>query len=259
MADAPQHAGARGKPAKRIERGRHGHGARSIETPERRPDPIEAAECGGNADRAASVAAQCEVTGAHRRGCRRAARGAAGEPARGTRIHRGAVVGVRARDAIEKLVTHRLPDDRGAGIQELVHGDRMLRGGPVRREPLRTSQARALAGDIVHVLDGDGEPGQRARAAPGDRGTKIVRDERATLPRRDVLCHRDATSEPINQDDGLGTGGPSGERGDHVGARVDPDLLPVVCHNHHYRLAAWLRGSEGRDIVLLNRGRALYR
>ncbi len=176
-ADAAEHAGRGGEPAGDVEGGRHLHRPRHVDPAVGRAQAVQPAKCGRHPHRAAGVAAEREVAGASRGGRCRAARRAAGNPARRVRIDRRAVMGVDAGHAEEELVAHRLADDGGSGVQDPADGCGIRRGRRLRGQPVRIAAAAALAGDVVHILDRRGQPGQRAVRGACDRLRDVVRNE----------------------------------------------------------------------------------
>ena len=63
-----------------------------------------------------------------------------------------------------------------------VRARRLLRG-----QPIRIAAAGARAGDVVHVLDDGGQPGERTARAAGDRRVEVVRDEGTEPGRVDAV------------------------------------------------------------------------
>ena len=184
-ADGAKHARAGREPAHGVERWRHRHEAAARHAAVGRAHPVDPAEGGGHADRAAGVGSQREIanTGRDRRG--RAARRASRDATAGAHVDRRPVMRVLARQAVEELVTHRLADDGGAGVKQRRDRLRVLRGGPLLREPLRAAAARARPGDVEGVLDRGREPRERPGRGAGNGGDDVVRDEPApgTRPR----------------------------------------------------------------------------
>src|SRR5262249_40720472 len=97
----------------------------------------------------------------------------------------------------EELVADGLAGDGRARGEDLCHRGRVGTRRLLRREPLRVAAARARAGDVVEVLHGRREPGERPAGAAGDRRLDVVRDvERAGRVRGhvDFPCARWITS-----------------------------------------------------------------
>src|SRR5512134_1089913 len=106
MADLAEQLGLSREIADRVVTWRHGRYALERDAAMGRPQAVKPAERGRHADRAAGIAAECEVAhlGRDRRG--RAARRAAGDAIRRAGIHRLAVMGVPAEHAVEELVAN---------------------------------------------------------------------------------------------------------------------------------------------------------
>ena len=98
--------------------------------------------------------------------------------ARGADIGRGTVVRVYAGDAVEELVTDRLADNGGAGAEKLRDCHRMRGRGLLVAEPIGVACPGALAGDVVHVLDGDAHSGKRPPRGALDWGLQIMWNEK---------------------------------------------------------------------------------
>ena len=165
------------EPAGDIEGRRHVHRAGEIDAAMRGADAIEPAERGRHPDRTAGIAADRDIAGAGSRRRCRAARRAAGQAAGRARIVRRAVMRVDAGDAVEEFVADGLAGDGGAGIEQLLHDACVLRRGRLRCEPVRIAAAGALAFDVIHVLDRDGQPGERAGLRAANRRLQVVRNE----------------------------------------------------------------------------------
>ena len=135
-------------------------------------DAVDAAIASRQADRAAAIGAEREVDEAACDGDRRSARGAAGNPPRRIRVRRRAVMHVLAVEAIGHLVGVGLADHAGAGGEQALDRRGRSRGRRMGLEPDRVAVAGAMAGDVEHVLDGEGQAAQRTvrRAAQFDMG-----------------------------------------------------------------------------------------
>ena len=165
--------------------------SREIEPPVGGADAVEPAEARRHAHRAAGVGAERGVAEALRDGRGRAGGRAAGYAVGRRRVERRAIERVLAEDAERHLVGDRLADQRGAGVQQPLHGPGVACGHRILPGPVRIAAARRVARDVEKVLDGERQAGQRtvrrpgnAHARTGDEGAGhggILRD-RARLP-----------------------------------------------------------------------------
>ena len=147
-----------------------------------RPQPVEAAERCGDADRAAGVAAEREVAGARRRGRGRPARRTAGNAPRRAQVGRRSVMGIHAGDAEEQFIADGLADDGGAGSENLRDRCRIGARRSMGGKPGRVAGSGPRARDVVHVLDGSGQARERPGAAARDRRSEIMGNEKRAAP-----------------------------------------------------------------------------
>ena len=118
-------------------------------------------------NRAAAIGAEREIHQAAGNRDRRSARRPAGNPARRARIGRRAVVHVLAVEAVGHLVGVGLADHAGASGQQALDCRGSPRCGRMGFEPDRVAVAGAMAGDVEHVLDREGQAAQRAFGRAG--------------------------------------------------------------------------------------------
>jgi hypothetical protein len=140
--------------------------------------PVEAAVARRHAHRAACVGAEREVSEAARDQRRRAARRAAGDVVRRTRIERRAVEVVLADQAEGELVGDRPADGARARGEQQFDAHRVGHRGRMRVAPVRVAAAGPAAGDVDQVLDAEGPAGERSAC----RRWQVDRfDQRAAL------------------------------------------------------------------------------
>ena len=109
--------------------------------------------------------------------------------ARRARIHRRAVMRVRAAHAVEEFIANCLAGDGRSGVEDLLHRRTIARGRRMSCEPFRVAAAGAFARDVVHVFDHRAQPGERTGCGTFDRCSDVVRDEATAIGfRRHLRC-----------------------------------------------------------------------
>ena len=121
---------------------------------------VEAAEAGGDADRAAGIGAEGEVNQPAGDGRGRAAGGTAGDAAGRPGVDWGAVVGVFAEDAASQFVSVRFAHHSGPGVHEGLDDPGGVLSRGMRGLPVRVAASGYVALDVENVLGGEGQSGQ---------------------------------------------------------------------------------------------------
>ena len=181
-ADFAEHARRRREPARHVEARRHVGHALMRDALVRRAQAVDAVERGGDAHRAAGVAAEREIAsaGAAAPPPSRPTSRRAGGPARA--VHRRAVMRVGAGDAVEEFVADRLAGDGGAGVEELS----APAGSGARRACMVASQsglpppARSPAMAYMSLTTAE-RPASGPVGGALERRFEIVRDEEAAI------------------------------------------------------------------------------
>src|SRR5215469_5326238 len=114
FADLTENARTTGKPARDVERWRHGHDAREINAAVGGANSVETAECCRYANGSTGIAADRKVALPGRHGAGRTAGGASGQSTERLRIGWRSVMGVGAGDAVKKFVADRFSGDVSA-------------------------------------------------------------------------------------------------------------------------------------------------
>src|SRR5262252_7697174 len=90
---------------------------------------------------------------------------------------------VDAGHAVKEFLADGLARDGGASNENFFNYGCVAWRRLVGCEPGRITGAGASPGDVVHVLDGDGQPRERAGGFARNGGDEVVRDEEGARPR----------------------------------------------------------------------------
>ena len=75
---------------------------------------------------------------------------------------------VLAVQAVRQLIGLRFAGHVGARGEQCGDDRRGMRGRRMRRQPLGTAETGPVTGDVVDILDAEGQPGERPRAGAGN-------------------------------------------------------------------------------------------
>ena len=88
---------------------------------------------------------------------------------------------IDASDAIEEFVANCFSGNDCSGGENLFDNRSVSHRRFLFGKPIGVAAACAAAGDVIHVLDDNGQARQRSRRRTAQRRSKIVRDEKRTV------------------------------------------------------------------------------